>query len=712
MSDSPRQTPGAPRTWRGRSSRGALFGGAALLAAALLVPSAAPAQAPPSPPSDLAITIAPALSTSASNLPFGWTTVLVTITNTGGSPARGEALVTLHQFGNKRSFEAQAPYAVAPGATVSVKVPVDVFPYGQVAVRVVDAQRGEVATAGFNATDTSSVVLFDTSGSQLKGAIHETPVAVLFEDTKYSGRGGGSPVTVGVVLPRVDAATGDPVLPDRAALYSAVDAVLVRSETLVRTPGPELSALAGFVLGGGTLAIAITRPEDIRSPAITSFVGGEIAQTAVSSEALKQLILPVPSGAGSGRDVPVGLAPGEDLGKALSGFRGGNLRGSAYGNSAPYGLGEVHLLAFDPTRKPALDDGWVKVRMVDLTRRAFDRRASVVFRPGEYEESYNLQKVRKLLDPNEGSRWAIAAAAVLLLAYAVLAAPLNYSIAARRNKPLSALRMLPIFSLLTFLVIVGIGTLAKGLNGRARHLSLVDAGAGMPQAAIRRYRGFFASRAKELTVRTTDPSSVIRTAIVSEPGEADDRLVVDREGARLESVNALPWQTLVMREDGVASIGEGVAIVKKEGGVVAIKNRTGHDLRGAILRLPDGAFRYFARIGDGDSVDSTAGREIGSEPRDRAWLSGMGSPHTLGGMQLQSLDAYAMAAITDGDAPGLSDAWGAIEEAAERDCNWFPNDVPVLIGQLDGGEGRTSDSSLRLESDRLLVRVVGFGGAP
>jgi hypothetical protein len=38
--------------------------------------------------------------------------------------------------------------------------------------------------------------------------------------------------------------------------------------------------------------------------------------------------------------------------------------------------------------------------------------------------------------------------------------------------------------------------------------------------------------------------------------------------------------------------------------------------------------------------------------------------------------------------------------------------VPVLLAQMDGGQGKTSDSGLRLESDRLLVRVVGWGGAP
>ena len=42
----------------------------------------------------------------------------------------------------------------------------------------------------------------------------------------------------------------------------------------------------------------------------------------------------------------------------------------------------------------------------------------------------------------------------------------------------------------------------------------------------------------------------------------------------------------------------------------------------------------------------------------------------------------------------------------------LPAGVPVLFGQLDGGEGRVSDSGLRIDSDRVLVRVVGYGGRP
>ncbi len=682
-----------------------------MLAAALLVPGVAPAQNTAAAPPGVSVSISPGLSTNGSNVPSGWTPIHVTITNSGASPLHGEVFAGMRQFGNKRSFEVRAPYAVAAGASVSVALPVDVAPYGQLNVRVVDKDHGEIAASGFSATDTSSVVLFDTSGSQLKGAINETPVTPTYEESSRSARGGGSGVTLGVALPRVDVATGDPVLPDRAALYDATDAVLVRSDTLARLKGPELAALTNFVLAGGTIAIAVTRPEDVRNPTVTALVGGEVVQTAVSSEALRPLVLPGAPAGSSGRDVPVGLAPGEEMSKALGGFRGGNLRGSAYGNSAPYGLGEVHLLAFDPTRKPALDDNWVKVRMIDLTRRAYDRRANVIFRPGAYEESYALQRVRKLLDPNESSRWAIAAAALLLLVYAVIAGPINYSIAARRNKPLSALRVLPILSAITFFVIVGIGMLAKGVNGRARHVSLVEAGAGMPKATIRRYRGFFASRAKELTVRTTDPSSLLRTAIVAEPGEAEDRLVVDREGARLENVNALPWQTLVMREDGAVSLGEGIAIVKNQDGTVTVKNRAGRDLRGAILRMPGGDFRYFARIADGEVTSVSAGRDIGADPRDRAWLSGVTGTHLAGATVIYGINSSSIGDVVDEDVPGLGAAWGAIEEAGERDSSWFLGDVPVLIGQLEGGEGRTTDSGLRLESDRMLVRVVGFGGA-
>jgi hypothetical protein len=36
----------------------------------------------------------------------------------------------------------------------------------------------------------------------------------------------------------------------------------------------------------------------------------------------------------------------------------------------------------------------------------------------------------------------------------------------------------------------------------------------------------------------------------------------------------------------------------------------------------------------------------------------------------------------------------------------------VLIAQIEGGEGKTNDSGLRVDVDRVLLRVVGYGGVP
>jgi hypothetical protein len=63
-------------------------------------------------------------------------------------------------------------------------------------------------------------------------------------------------------------------------------------------------------------------------------------------------------------------------------------------------------------------------------------------------------------------------------------------------------------------------------------------------------------------------------------------------------------------------------------------------------------------------------------------------------------------------AKGAGAAWEALEALTGGDADWWPNDVPVLIAELEGGEGRSQDSGLRLDIDRVLLRVVGYGGVP
>jgi hypothetical protein len=683
----------------------------ALAAALALAPAAI--AAPPGPSGgDLVVEAFPVFGSGAT-IAQGWSEVTVRIQNNSAKAARGRVEVAMQHFGRGggRSYRATAPFSVGGGASIHVRVPAQVGPYGDLVVEVRDEEGALVREARFPSFNPPGITLLEVSDvPHLRGAIHDAVVTPL----AYVGGGRGGAPTLAVAVPRYDSATGDPILPDRAALYTSADAVLLRSDVLARLGGAELDALAGYVLAGGTLAVAVTRPEDIRHPTLVALAGGPITRQGVSAATLAELVLPSPTAAPnpSAKQIVPTHAPTSDVTETLVGFTGGNLRGTFYGASAAYGLGEVHLLAFDPTKKPAVDDPWAQARMVDLTRRAYDRRTSQVFRPGYESPATSYTRVRQQLDPNEGSRWAIAASAILLCAYAIAAAPVNFALATKAQKPLRALRWLPLISAIAFALVVVIGVAAKGVTGRARHLTLVEAGAGMTKGTARRFRGFYASRARELTVRTTDGSSVVSTAVLPEYADHKDHLIVDREGARLVEVAALPWQTVVVREDGFASLGDGIALVKDASGGVTVVNRAGRDLRGVIVRAPSGETHYFARLKDGDRATTAVANALKSSTEGAAWESLMLSAYRAGSINVHRLASHELKPVLEHDAPGLADAWAAIDEAAPDFVDWFPDGVPSLIAQIDGGEGRTGDAGLRLETDRLLVRVVGFGGRP
>lgn len=679
-------------------------------------PIAAPApssSSTPSAPPDVVVEIVPLINPGGAvvTLPWGWSQMLVRIQNNGSKPLKGRVRGEATQYSVRGLFTSEAPYSVAPGAIALVRLPVQVAPYTNLTVSVEDDALGQISSQYFSSTAQNSVVLFDVSEpSRLRATVHEVYVSPQFSPPGVTTPTGGTALVVGT--PRYDPSTGDPVLPDRAALYNTADAVLIRSETLARLQGMELEALAGFVMGGGTLAIVLTRPEDYRNPTIVAMVGGEVTKTAANAETLKPIALPVPYGLSSPKSIPDAPHPSDDLGHALAGYSGGNLRGSPFGASASYGMGEVHLLAFDPAKKPAADDDWAKGRIVEMARQAYDRRSTIVHRPGGLGPGHDLDRVRQELDPNEGSRWSIAIAAFLLCIYAVVAGPLNFSSAAKKGKPLRALRWLPIMAAAVFAVIVAIGVAAKGVRGRSRHLTLVEAGAGMARGSARRWRGFYASRADDLTVRTTDAGSLVSTAVRPDTGEGREHLVVDRDGARLTNVTALPWQTIVVREDGFASLGDGISIVKEGPTDIAVTNRSGRRLRGAIIWLPGADVRYLGSIDDGAKVLASSGADIPGTTDGRTWYSQVLSTTRAGGIDVHRLEAVYLGPVFGSDAPGLSGAWEAVERGADTTSDWFPNDLPVLLAQMDGGEGRSADAGLRLESDRLLIRVVGYGGKP
>ena len=89
----------------------------------------------------------------------------------------------------------------------------------------------------------------------------------------------------------------------------------------------------------------------------------------------------IPTRISTGTGGPPGTGPGDPLKDKLHGYSGGRLAASNWGASARYGVGDVELLAFDPSVSPGLDDVWVQSRMVDLINRSWDRRSTQIFPP-------------------------------------------------------------------------------------------------------------------------------------------------------------------------------------------------------------------------------------------------------------------------------------------------------------------------------------------
>jgi hypothetical protein len=658
-------------------------------------------------PPRLALDVTPLLGTSAPE-DGGWRSLLVRLENPNAVPVSGTVEVESRPGWVRAGTEltTSVPFSLAPRARVSLEVPTHGFGGGSPTIRV--TARGanaeplaETSLSGLRPAD--ALVLDLATPSRLGPLLRNLPFAAR-RGAPFGGR--ARVATIGVSAATQDATTGDIVLPELPSGYASATLIVGSGRDLARLDEAERGALANFLLAGGALALSLDRPEDSSLPLLEALVGGHATRGAAPEELRSPATFLVPPDdpdqAGPGTaPVPLRslrLAPSPELAKKLVGYSGGNLHDTPFGASASYGLGEVHLLAFDLRDPAALSDPWTRRKLTDLVRHAFDREAQAIVRhsaslPGEM----SIDGVRRELDPNQTTRWTIVVSALVLLIYAGLAGPLGFYLAARKGRPLRALWQLPLWSAATLLVIVGLGLAGKGVSGRARRLSLVDAGAGMTRAAAVRFRGFYAASARELTVRAGRREHVLDIAGLTT--DIPRTVVVDRDGPRLEGLRTKPWQTVLVREEGLAELSGGVSVLYAENDFV-IKNRAARDLLGVVVRLPSGSATYFRRIKDGESVRASAGTALGP----------LGSATALGSAQVP-LDAGRFSSTIDRDFPGLGRAWVALEPALGGETEWWPADVPVLLAALDGGEGKLTDSGLGVDYDRVLLRVVGTGGS-
>jgi hypothetical protein len=709
---------------------------AALLVAALAVASDLRAAPPPTtaaapPTSPLSLRASPAFGNDGAE-GEGWQEVVATVDNAGALPSKGTLEIQSVSPARPGSFLARAPFQVPPHAEAVIRVPVRGESYGGPGYSVTaTGENGEKLAAvsvSLGGGPLSPLLVDLDAPSRLSVVMRGWPLSLAWTPTTSSYV--PSAMTLAVGSPAIDATTGDLILPEHAAAYSAATVVVVPSERLARLQGPELDALVGWVLAGGTLAVFPTRPEDLRAGPLTTLAGGKVTRAPVpalmmtlpgaprppsappmpSSPSPPSRSIPPEEGAGA---TPIGFylparttpfaagtaaGPSATVRATLTGYSGGNLRPTEYGATAPYGLGQVHVLAFDPTSAAALEDAWVHGRLLDMIGDAWDRRSLLAMQNGNGGGAGPLYAVNRALDPNEGFRPAVGIAAILLVLYSIAVGPVTFRRARKRGRPLDPLVWTPVASAACFALIVLIGLAAKGWSGRARHLALVEAGAGMSRGSVRRFRGFFASETRALRVRASEPTSVLELATWDSSGSTPV-LRLDKEGASLENVTSLPWQTVVVSEDGFAELGGGVAVREQADGSVVVSNHTGRPLRNVIVWAPKTGASYFSTVDVGATVASTAGR--------RVFTAASRGVATAGGRAVHELDMSAVRRSSE----DMAAPWFAIRSAAGASTDWWPDDVPVVMGELRGGEGAKTDAGLRVESDVLLFRVIGEGGA-
>ena len=293
----------------------------------------------------------------------------------------------------------------------------------------------------------------------------------------------GAPATAQV------AEAGADDLPDKAAGYSGVDAVLLRSDAPLDTlTEAQTDALKGWVAAGGHLIVC----------------GGADATRFGSSfftGLLPASIGPVKPSVSLPGVGPVGaltLTP-----KPLPGVR--VLAGSAQTGplviSGPFGAGCVTLTAYDPTTKPFQNPSfaapalWQSLLMAGQTLPS-SVLSHVAAREENYQTGYYYGGQQQLLSDAVMRAPSLDAPGtevigLFLLVYLIVLVPVNYLVLKRLDRKEMAWITIPALVLVFALGTFGVGYAAKGGTVFLNRAAILETSSGQSQAGVYTELGLF-----------------------------------------------------------------------------------------------------------------------------------------------------------------------------------------------------------------------------
>jgi hypothetical protein len=612
----------------------------------------------------------------------GYAPIAITLRNPTRQTFRGRVVLETEEWGQPPDRHALA-IDLPPGAFRRAMLTVFVGAGGaslSARYEVDGARLGATSVAATYSPGGRSLVIV-SDPPRLRSSLLDLQVAV---PDPNAGHGYGATATgseraiaVPIGIVSLDGATGDPIVPDDALGWSTVAVAVASIPLLARLPARELEALRDWAHAGGHLVLVPRTEADVASPLVRELLG-EI--TAVPGRTAVPGVF-VPNGTH-----PV-LACGE------------RARSEPFGCASRVGHGAVHLVAYDLTAPPAVDQPATRQLLGAITQRAMREIGSPRLPLGRGRDviddswgaaSRGFPRVRAALDPNEGYRPALGLVAVVLLFYVVLVGPLNFRFVLGRNRPTLALITTPLAALGCALLMLAVGYLGKGVLTRYRRIEVIEAIEGSALAPVRSYSGLFLTRPAAIDLEMPERARTMRIA-----SGGDDGLVTDHSGerARLTQIHGGLWETVFVRTDGMIDLGGAIAFHTEGRALVSVTNHGTRALRSALLidesnvyaigDVEVGATQPIARVAS-SSVTLTASPYY-EDPNDR-------SPAVLARqLGLESADDPAVRALVR-------------MLAATVD----PAPAPVLWARIDPGDPPTvtpafaEDSDLRL----LLVRVA------